>query len=78
MTVNNALNYTRLRSKYKFKIQHMKYIIRCNETQNKAANYQENINLKTHFKEKCLYYVIWFQFFSGSRISLLISGIGLK
>ena len=51
MTVNSELNYTRLRSKYKFKIQPMKYMIRYNETQNKAANYQENINFKTHFNE---------------------------
>ena len=62
MTVNNALNYYKL-----------KYIIRSDETQDKAANYQENINFKTHFNEVFLLCYLVSVFFL-----LLISGIGLK
>ena len=42
MTENSALNYTRLST-----MQSIKYIITCNETQDKAANYQgEQLQLK--------------------------------
>ena len=46
MTVNSALNYSWLRDK--FKIQPIKYIITCNETQEKTSNFWKTFKISLH------------------------------